>query len=413
MATLCRNCGNPLHFDPERGGVVCDACGSAFAAEQVESYGKAYQEGASPMSVDPVTGQPAADPAVREFFDCHVYTCSSCGGEIFINGSEVSTTCIYCGSPSVIFSRISKELRPDFILPFQISKEQAAQIMRQKFGSGMFVPDEFKNFQVDAIRGIYIPFWLVDVYHAESDIISGQVDHGDSSSTYHYARAGRMKMSNLLVEASTELNDSSSMQLLPYDLRKLRNFDEEYLLGFYSDASDITFGELRRVADVRVTSIYRQKVYKDIHAYGCSVEQGQSATLIDKDLKYALLPVWFLTLQFDGKPNTILVNGETGKIVGGLPWNKKKFWSRTALVGSIFGVLNAIVFSIIGLLLASGFGKFGTWTVITAMFPVLGPCLFVGGVLWLIGIFFYLKVKRQLDLTQSEATFNFAKKRQG
>ena len=415
MATLCRNCGNPLVYDPETRRVVCDACGSSFAPEQIEAYGKAYEEGNAPRPVDPVTGEPVSNPAVEEFYECHVYTCNSCGGEIFLSGSESSTTCIYCGSPSVIFSRISKEKRPDFILPFQVSKQQATDIIRQRFSNGIFVPKEFKNLQVDSIRGIYIPYWLIDVYHAESAIVSGESGSGDSSRTYYYARTGRMKMNNLLVEASMELNDQTSRFLEPYDLRMLKHFDEEYLLGFYSDASDITFGELRRIADERASNMFRLEVFKQVGTSRCRLVKSQSATLIDKDLKYALLPAWFVTTIYEGKPHTILVNGQTGKLVCAVPWNKKKFWGMVALVGGIIGFFAALLFTFVNLFLTLGFdlSGFGAVTAFTTLIPLLAPVLFISLIFSLIGLVFYKRVTRQIALTQAEDTFNFTKKRQG
>ena len=40
--------------------------------------------------------------------------------------------------------------------------------------------------------------------------------------------------------------------------------------------------------------------------------------------RYALLPVWFLTFRTDDEPHTILVNGQTGKMVGAVPYVKWK-----------------------------------------------------------------------------------------
>lgn len=399
MATLCSNCGYPLVYDPITRRVVCDACGSAFFPESIEAYDKEFALN--------------DNGAVKEFMDCNVYTCSSCGGEIVITGQEVSTTCIYCGSPSVIFSRISQALRPDFILPFQISREQATQIIRQRFRKGTFIPQEFRNLQPESVHGIYIPYWLVNVYHAESDIYRGEVGSGENSSTYYYARAGRMKLNNLLVESSMELSDESSARLAPYDLRKLKHFDEEYLLGFYSDISDMTYGELRKIADTRATEVFHNLMRRDIRASGCNVMDSRSATLIDKNMTSVLLPVWFVTVQFEGKPHTILVNGDTGKIVCGLPWSKKKFWSLVGLVGGLITLFASIIYFIVGWLFSSGFGTFGFFSLVSSMVPTLMPALFFCLIFFLIGLYFYKKVDRQIKLTQSTDTFKFTKKRQG
>lgn len=39
---------------------------------------------------------------------------------------------------------------------------------------------------------------------------------------------------------------------------------------------------------------------------------------------YALLPVWFMVFTYEGDSYTILVNGQTGKVVGGVPSDKNK-----------------------------------------------------------------------------------------
>ena len=406
MATLCKNCGYPLVYDPVSQNVICDACGSAFAAEQIHAYGKEYEEGTTPFLMD-------ENGVMREFMECQVYSCNTCGGEIIISGAEVSTTCIYCGSPSVIFSRVSKEMRPDFILPFQFNRDQATQIIKQRFGSGLFVPKEFKELQPDSVRGIYIPYWLVDVYHAESDIIRGEVGSGDNSSTYYYARAGRMKINNMLIEASMELNDESSSRLEPFDLRKLKLFDEEYMLGFYSDMSDMTYGELRKVADQKATAKFQSTIIYDVDASSKRVIRNQSATLIDKDLKYAMLPAWFVTVQYQGKPHTILVNGESGKVVCGLPWNKKLFWSLVGAVAAGIALVAGIFYSIIGLFFGSGFGTMGFFAMFAGLIPYAAPALIISLIFFLIGMIFYTKVNKQIKLTQSTDTFRFTKKRQG
>ena len=400
MATLCRNCGNPLYYDPVSRRVICDACGSAFAAESVEAYGKELEEN---------TG------AVKEFLECHVYACSSCGGEIVVNGSEASATCIYCGSPSVIFSRISKERRPDFILPFQISKEQATDIIRARFKGGLFIPKEFKNLQPDSVRGIYIPYWLVDVYHAESNILCMKPNGSNSSSMNYYARAGHMKMNNLPIEASLQLNDSSSQRLEPYDLRKLKHFDEEYMLGFYSNMSDMTFGDLRKTVDARAETIFKWNMrFKIPSGSGRHITDSQSATLIDKDLKYALLPAWFVTVQYEGKPHTILVNGENGKVVCGLPWNKKLFWSLVGIVTASVGGFFALISGIITAILSMGpGGSLNTLMTIPTFLPLALPWLLFSSIFFLIGLIKYKKVTEQTKLTQDVDIFNFAKKRQG
>ena len=112
MATLCKNCSHALIFDPNTQRLVCDSCGSSFKPEEVQSESKEYRENVEAESLNDVYGTKD-----ESLMDCYVYTCSECGGEVIINGTEASTTCIYCGNPTVVFSRIAKQKCPEFVLP--------------------------------------------------------------------------------------------------------------------------------------------------------------------------------------------------------------------------------------------------------------------------------------------------------
>ena len=64
-----------------------------------------------------------------------------------------------------------------------------------------------------------------------------------------------------------------------------------------------------------------------------------------------LLPVWFMTFDYKGKLWEYAVNGQTGKVAGELPVNKKKL----AAVCVLFGLLAALVL-FFGGWLAGGIG---------------------------------------------------------
>ena len=46
----------------------------------------------------------------------------------------------------------------------------------------------------------------------------------------------------------------------------------------------------------------------------------------DNQVVYALAPVWILTTRYEDKPYTFMMNGQTGKFVGTLPYDHKKSW---------------------------------------------------------------------------------------
>ena len=406
MATLCKNCGAPVVFDPRTQKVLCRTCGSAWNAEDIESSDKALLEKNKAVSVNEINGS-----VKQEFFDCYVYTCSSCGGEIAINGSEASTKCVYCGSTSVVFNRIAKEKAPEFILPFQISKEEAVAKVKETFNKGKYIPDEVKNLNPTDVRGIYVPYWIVSGYHTEANIVMRK--KGKNSASY-YGRAGTMGVRHLPIDASRMLSDESSQRLEPFDLTHIKYFDEDYLLGFYSNISDITNVDLYDTVHKRASEAFQDKVKDTVPGEtksSKSIVLKSSATLIDRNVYYTMLPVWFVSYEFEGKHNTMLVNGDTGKVVGGIPWDKKRFRAKLfAIAGSLTVAFSAFFYAVLFPAIKSTVNKNGKHSDPSA---ILFFVLFLDFLGWLVLKFRMNKVKDQIKRSQSSSIFNFMKKRQG
>ena len=61
-------------------------------------------------------------------------------------------------------------------------------------------------------------------------------------------------------------------------------------------------------------------------------------------VKYAMVPVWILTTQFEGKPYTFMMNGQTGKFIGSLPIDKGKLQKYQMMA---FAIVTIIVFALL------------------------------------------------------------------
>lgn len=405
MATLCKNCSHALVFDPARQKLVCSACGSTFFAEEVESESKAYREDLDAESINKINGTDD-----KNLMDCYVYTCSECGGEIIVNGTEASTTCVYCGNPNVVFSRIAKQKCPEFVLPFSVTKEKALQIARERVSKGFFIPKEIKHFTVDCCRGIYLPYWIINADFYDAVVIKGQVRQGKNSVTKYFGRAGSMKLKNLPLDASRALSDETSSKLEPFVLRDLKPFDEDYLAGFYSNVSDVTYSDIRKAALSRAQEYFNNDAIKDVSASHKEVISSLPSIKIDNDMVYAMLPAWFITFRYKGKHNTLLVNGETGKVVGALPWKKPLFYGLLIGLGILVTVACFFVFRETLPYVFSGRRSSSSRD---GRGKLIG--LLVAGIIALFttGIRKVVKVIKNIKLTQDKAMFNFMKKRQG
>ena len=405
MATLCKNCSHALVFDPSSQKLVCSSCGSSFKPEEIEAESKEYRQDLKAESMESVYGEKDG-----KYMDCYVYTCSECGGEIIINGSEASTTCVYCGNPNVVFSRIARQKCPEYVLPFTITKEKAISLVREQLKKGIFVPREIKNFSIECVRGIYIPYWVVNADFADAVVVKGQVKQGKNSVTRYFGRAGTMKINNLPIDASKALSDESSSRLEPFSMTRLKRFDEDYLAGFYSNVSDVTYSDLRWAVLKRASEYFEEEAIDDVSASSKKVIKTNPSLKLDNDMIYAMLPAWFISFKYKGKHNTILVNGDTGKVVCGLPWNKILFYSLLIGLGILVSVGAFFVFKYtLPFLMTSGRSSSsnnGRGKLIAFL---------VAGIIALFstGISKVVKVIKNINLTQDRDMFNFMKKRQG
>ena len=405
MATLCKNCSHALVFNPRSQLLECSSCGSTFKPEEIESQAKEYREDLKAEAASEVYG--TVDD--KSLMDCYVYTCSECGGEIIVNGTEASTTCVYCGNPNVVFSRIAKQKRPEFIMPFSVSKEQAVALARKAVKKGIFVPSEIKNFDIDCCRGIYLPYWLVKAKFADAVVIQGEVKQGKSSVTKYFGRSGKLKFDNLPIDASKALRDEISAKLEPFNFYRLKPFDEDYLAGFYSNVSDVTYSDIRSAALTRAEEYFNEEAIKDVSASSKKVISSCPSIRVDPDMVYAMLPAWFITFRYKGKHNTILVNGDSGKVICGLPWKKALFYTLLIVFGIAVSVAAFFVFKATLPLIFSGRRSSSSSKSEGRLIAFL-----VAGIIALFstGIRKVIKVIKNIGLTQDKEMFNFMKKRQ-
>ena len=125
------------------------------------------------------------DDESPRYMDMNLYECTSCGARLMVKSTETSSFCAYCGQPMILVDRVKDELEPDLIIPFGISQKRAEQLIRDRFCKGWFVPDEIKKFEIDKIRGIYIPYWLAS-YHVRKKLkyVFQENEKGERVSNY-------------------------------------------------------------------------------------------------------------------------------------------------------------------------------------------------------------------------------------
>ena len=330
MALLCKNCAGKLTFDPQKQMLVCSACDATFRPEDIED---------SEKELLLLSGK---------LRDARMYICNHCGAEVELNESEASSFCLFCGNPAIVFKGIEKTKCPDLIIPFKIPKEEAQSKLETLLKKSFRLNKKQKNFEVEKIRGIYIPYWKVAAKLYDSYEVRTDIGTSDNSHYVYTSISGTMDLDPLPIYGSDMLPEVTLNQMDFWDFSEAVPFDEEYLAGFYSDAADTSYDDIKDKTARRGDAVFKERTVS--HAKGSKTNYTTSIPVIEmtKTPEYVLVPIWFITLDnHDGTRSTFMVNGQTGQSVGTFPVNFKEFFlgilKRSLIATIAVAVLSVIV----------------------------------------------------------------------
>ena len=362
----CPSCTGPLHFSGASGRLECEYCGVSYDVAEIEAlYAEKEKKAAAAQQTAEEggagQGAPATDGSSWDTSDfcedwgaegdgMRVYGCPSCGAQLICEESTAAASCPYCGNPTVVPGQFSGALRPDFIIPFKLGKEDAVKALKSHYKGKFFLPKSFTGENhVQEIRGIYVPFWMFDG-EAEGDAHyeatrSRTYRSGDYevTETKHYDvyRAGTVTFEKVPVDASSKMPDDHMDSIEPYDYKELKPFSTAYLPGFLADKFDVTVEQSRQRADQRCEGTLASALRSTVKRYDICILRDSSVHLRRGKVHYALMPVWMLNTRWHGKDFLFAMNGQTGKLVGDLPVSWGKFWGLFAAIAVPLSVLSS------------------------------------------------------------------------
>ena len=362
----CPACTGPLHYSAKSGKLECDYCDSSFDVAEIEAlYARKEAEAAAAKQAADAKAE-AAQAAKAEAAEAaaasggwdtsdlsrdwgaeadglRVYSCPSCGAELICDQSTAATACPYCGNPAIVPGQFSGALRPDYILPFRLSKDDAVQALRAHYKGKPFLPRSFTSANlIEQIQGVYVPFWLFDggaegaaSYRASNTNVFETGDYEITETRhYHVVRAGSLAFEKIPVDASSKMPDDHMDSIEPFDYAQLRPFSTAYLPGYLADKYDVTIDDSRDRADTRCRETLAQALRDTVTGYGACVTEREDIALRRGKVHYALLPVWMLSTKWRGQDFLFAMNGQTGKLVGDLPTDRGRFWGMFAAIAA-------------------------------------------------------------------------------
>lgn len=328
----CPNCGGNLKFHIPSQKLRCAHCESGF---------------------DPYAIHKETDTVDEDCFETNVFLCPQCGGEMIGGDNDVTSFCSYCGSANILSSRISREKRPGFIIPFKKTKEDCKKAYGQKMKKAFFVPKELKNPDfVEGFRGIYMPYWSYRVSQKGDIGLEGKTSKrkGDYVYTDYYALTGELdaEYEGFSCDASSAFYDNISEALGPYYIKGRKEFTPAFLSGFYADTADVDPELYREDAEKLANSATYDKLAKESVFKRHGIEPPDDDKKLSDKLKTScngvdrvMFPVWFMSYRNGDRIAYAAVNGQTGKVVADMPVDKKKFFAVSLLLAiPVFILLN-------------------------------------------------------------------------
>lgn len=349
MDFKCPNCGGTVTFDSASQKMKCPYCDAEFEMDSLKEYDNVLsQDQESDMTWDTTAGSDWAD---GETDGMKVYVCNSCGGEIICDETTGASVCPYCDNPVVMKGNFSGALKPDLVIPFKYDKNAAKEAYERHISGKKLLPKQFRDKNhIDEIKGLYVPFWLFDA-DAQADIrYKATRTRAWSDSNYDYLetsyyqvlRGGYVSFSNVPVDGSSVMPDELMQSIEPFDISDAVSFQTAYLSGYMADKYDVTADQSIGVANDRIKTSTEEAFRETVMGFQTVIPENSSIRLSNGTAKYALYPVWILNTTYEGQKFTFAMNGQTGKMVGDLPVDKKAY-RRTFAAFSGIGAVIAFV----------------------------------------------------------------------
>ncbi len=329
----CPNCGGELTFKPGEQKFGCDYCFSFFTEEEIA---KLYEETNKKAEANADTEAQTLE-SENDYSDfeegTRLYACNSCGAQIIAEETSAATFCYYCHNPVVLAGRLKGKYRPNFVIPFAVTREKAEENFKKWCRKRWFLPSDFKSKQqLEKMSGVYVPFWLTSCNANAQYNCIGEKIRRYTKGDYRYTettefavnRSGYFPFGRVPADGAQKIDDELMHAIEPYDYNQIRNFSMQYLSGFLAEKYDVPWEQVLEPTKMRIQSGCKDKLRSTVIGYdGIKAEQIH-VSYSNMDKEYALLPVWFMNYHHKGKTYSFAVNAQTGKLAGTPPLSMPK-----------------------------------------------------------------------------------------
>lgn len=345
----CPCCNAGLFFDGVSQQLTCEYCDNTFDIDSVRAFNETTQETKEEFQWEENRHSQWSE---EEQSTMRTFQCPSCGGEIMTDENTAATFCPYCDNPTIMPGRLSGGLKPDAVIPFRTTREDAKNAFLNLCKGKPLLPKFFtQDQQLEKITGMYVPFWLYDCSGDLHSSYKATRVRSWSDSHYHYTktdhfllkRAADADFTGIPMDGSSKTDDTFMESIEPFDYSALTDFDTAFLSGFLADKYDVPSENGEERIRQRVDRAIDELVQSSFVGYSSVVPASRQLHVRHGRARYVLLPVWMLNTKYNGKLYTFAMNGQTGKMTGTFPICPKRTAAWFAGICAAVTILSSVV----------------------------------------------------------------------
>ncbi len=284
--------------------------------------------------------------------------CPTCGASVEADATVLSTKCAFCDSPLVDSDHASEPV--DAVASFSVPKERAVSLLKGFLQSQRMAPKSIrKAAEPDEIDAVLVPFYAYDAmarsqYSAQVGVnwtrTETYVAYEDGKAvtktrqvteTEWFPLSGTHKREwkDHLVSASKGLPEAEANELEPFDLGRAKPFAPELTAGLIAEHPTIAHQQAHDVASNELAALEKRAIANNLLP-GDKYQSLQSSTSVDVEaVRLVLLPVWIAAVQGPKGTIRLLVNGQTGEVVGKVPRSGFKVMVMVVAIVVIIGLV--------------------------------------------------------------------------
>lgn len=302
--------------------------------------------------------------------------CSVCGAAVELAAAARTATCAFCDS-ALVDDDGSTAVEPvDRVVPFAVPRARAAALLGAYLAGHWFAPEALRRAaRPDELRDVLVPFWVFDAVARTTFDTSIGIDwyrtqtytvivNGKAQTRVRTVRETEWfplsgshvrQWTDHLVSASRGLAEREANALEPYDLGRSRPYADALVAGVTAEHPTVPRAEAEPLARKELAALERRVIAAG-HLPGNHHRGFTSQTTCALEPpRLCLLPVWIASVGGPAGPVRLLVNGQTGEVVGAVPRSWRKIAGVVALAAAaIAAVVGAVAFggAVIGVIAA-------------------------------------------------------------